>query len=148
MSTTGDLLASASQDETVRIWNLSGFDHCVLAHTLPCSRSASPATGSLPCLVGTVGDRHWSFASGEDAGRIEAYGGWVLGLTACVDGRHLVSASEDGMLAIWDLATQAQVKGRPRNVPLVVSQVANDGHIAVGDLGGGIQLLRIDGLER
>jgi hypothetical protein len=29
-----------------------------------------------------------------------------------------------------------------------VSQVADDAHVAVGDLGGGVQLLRIDGLER
>ncbi|WP_433292244.1 WD40 repeat domain-containing protein [Actinoplanes sp. CA-030573] len=146
LSPAGGMLASASQDGTVRIWDLNTFEHRVAAHDVPVFAVCFTGDGDLVASGGDDGViRFWSAASGDDAGHIEAHDGWVLGLAPGPGGGRLLSVSEDGTLAIWDLATR-RLRSRVglETVLWCLSPIAEDMRLAVGDLGGGVQLLRIE----
>jgi WD40 repeat protein len=104
------LLASASTDNTIRLWRL--VDH-QLERVLQ-----GPATGGgawsvvftpySHTLIAGYGDgqlREWRVADGQALAALTGHSGAVTGVSITPDGRQIVSASEDGTLRIWDTGT-------------------------------------------
>lgn len=133
----GRRIASVSRDRTLRVWNWStgACDTCVTAHdtavldvlALPGGRLATGAADGLVKL--------WR-EDGRALGGLAGHAGWVWQLAPLDDGR-IASASEDGRVCIWDVASMrcsAVLEGdRPLRTLLVL-----DGAVWTGDDAGHI----------
>ena len=104
----GRRAVSASEDETLKVWDLASGT-CV--HTL------EGHTDSVRAVVLTPDGRHavsasndhtlkvWDLASGTCVHTLEGHTEKVTDVALTADGRHAVSASRDDTLKVWDLAS-------------------------------------------
>jgi WD40 repeat protein len=149
VSPDSTLLASASQDHTVKLWDLTGSGHRVLDHGVQVFAVCFSTDGRT--VISGADDgviRIWDASTGDQTGALAAHEGWVLGLTPSADNHTLVSVSEDMTLAIWDLRDHSlRVRIGLDTVLWSISGLGTDDAVAVGDLGGGVQLLQLHGLH-
>jgi WD40 repeat protein len=144
-----DWLASASQDGTVRRWDLRASEHRVLEHGVPVFAVCfSPDGRSLISGADDGVIRIWDAATGEKTGELPGHDGWVLGLATAPDGHTLLSVSEDASLAVWD-TRDMRLRARIGldTVLWCVSELTPDTTVAIGDLAGGVQILALHGLS-
>ena len=108
------LLATASYDRTIRFWEApSGI----------CMRTLNFQDSQVNCMCISP-DRAYLAAGGNKhirlydlsatlqvpASTIESHAGNITSLVYLKDGKYLLSASEDGMIKIWDTRTMAMKK--------------------------------------
>ena len=112
VSPAGDLLATASADRTIKLWDIamdSTGDRLVrtlTGHTAavwgvdfaPDGRTLASASWD-----GTV--RLWDVSSGEQLAVLEGHTDWVYDVAYSPDGSLLASSSADGKVRLWDAAT-------------------------------------------
>jgi predicted 2-oxoglutarate/Fe(II)-dependent dioxygenase YbiX len=146
----GQRLVSVSRDRSLRVWDLAsgrceyadtGHDAALLAVAVvgPPDRPLL-ATGSADGLV-----RVAAALPGAQARQLAGHGGWVWAVAA-LGPAQLASASEDGSVRLWDLASGACVERLDTGVPLRTLAVAPDGQaLAVGGIDGRLRLWRRDG---
>lgn len=148
VSPDSTMLAFASQDCTVKLWNLTGTGHRVLDHGVPVFAVCFTADGRA--VISGADDgviRIWDADTGDQTGVLAAHEGWVLGVTPSPDNHTLLSVSADMTLAIWDLRDGSlRLRIGLDTVLCSVSGLGTDDAIALGDLGGGVQLLQLHGL--
>ncbi len=100
------LLASCSQDQTVRLWPIDGGEcrvlsghtdvvHAVVFHP-DGTRLASAARDGVVWL--------WDVARGEEVARLHGHKGAVYSLAFSKDGATLASGSGDATVRLWDTA--------------------------------------------
>ncbi len=108
----GSVLASASSDSAVRLWDvasgnelrtLTGHDGQAL------SVSFSPDGSLLASASSDATARLWDVASGKLLRTLGGHSGQVLSVSFSPDGRTLASASSDRTVRLWDVAS-----GRPQ----------------------------------
>jgi len=103
---SGELLASASADNTARLWEVkTGKEkHVLQGHGDVVENLAfspdnkSLATGSRDRTI-----RLWNIQSGKIMNILSGHKNGVYGLSFVTDGHYLVSASVDRTLRIWDI---------------------------------------------
>ncbi|KAB2568610.1 Vegetative incompatibility protein HET-E-1, partial [Lasiodiplodia theobromae] len=110
-SPDGSLVASASDDKTVRLWEAAtGSQRAVLEGHSDSVRSVvfSP-DGSL---VASASDdktvRLWEAATGSQRAVLEGHSGSVISVVFSPDGSLVASASSDNTVRLWEAATGSQ----------------------------------------
>merc|ERR1719510_927159 len=122
-SSTDPLMASCSNDQTVRVWvyetkeckmELREHDHVVECIAWA-PESAIPAIKEVievkevigPFLASGSRDktiRVWDVSSGQCVFTLLGHDNWIRGLSWHPGGKYLLSASDDKSLRIWDIA--------------------------------------------
>jgi len=130
-SPDGKVLASGSDDETIKLWNVARREasatlrgHSGPVHCLAFSPDGKTlASGGVDDAV-----RLWDTATGKQTTSFHLHFDVVSGVAFSADGKTLASASHDKTVKLWDLATgenSADLRGHPR--PVTALALAADG---------------------
>jgi WD40 repeat protein len=107
-SPDGNTLASASEDNTIRLWDTATGAHrqTLEGHGDRVNTVAfSPDGNTLASAAGDSTIRLWDTATGAHRQTLEGHGRWVWAVAFSPDGNTLASASDDKTIRLWDTAT-------------------------------------------
>ncbi len=108
LSPDGQRLASASDDQTVKVWDAAtGQESLTLkGHTGRVESVAfSPDGQRLASASGDQTVKVWDAATGQESLTLKGHTGEVMSVAFSPDGQRLASASEDQTVKVWDAAT-------------------------------------------
>jgi uncharacterized protein (TIGR03067 family) len=107
----GKTLATASFDQTVKLWDLpSGKDRATLeGHTDKVNCVVFSPDGKTLATAGLDGIvKLWDVATAKELATLKGHQGWVTAAAFTPDGKTLASASTDRTIKIWQIATQSE----------------------------------------
>ncbi|NRQ33100.1 hypothetical protein HII36_14795 [Nonomuraea sp. NN258] len=112
--TPGGVAGTASDDRTVRLWQVSGnrpLGAPLTGHTAEVRAMAFGPRGKLLVTASWDGTlRLWDTASGEPLGDpLTGHTGWVRGVAFSPDGALIATAGMDNTVRLWDVAAREQV---------------------------------------
>jgi WD40 repeat protein len=105
LSSDGSLIASGSEDTTVRIWDAErGIEIQRLEGHTKTVRSVAFSPDSQWIASASVDKtvRVWSSETGQPVGLpLTGHAGWVTSITFSIDGSQIISGSHDGIIRLW-----------------------------------------------
>ena len=110
VSANGQVLASGSQDCTIKVWNAATgkLQRTLTGHKDTIRSLAISADGrTLASGSGDTTIKLWELPTGKLIGTFSGHSSPVWSVAIAPDGKTLLSASEDGSVNIWNLATGA-----------------------------------------
>ncbi|MCC8243058.1 nSTAND1 domain-containing NTPase [Saccharothrix luteola] len=118
LSPDGGVLGTASDDRTVRLWEVPGHRPLgipLTGHTAEVRAMAFSPRGTLLATGSWDGTlRLWDTATGTPLGApLTGHTGWVRGATFSPDGTLIATAGMDSTVRLWDVAAQG-----PAGAPL------------------------------
>jgi WD40 repeat protein len=138
-----ELLASASADRTVRIWDpaTGAIERTLSGHTGGVNGVCGVRVDGRDLLASASADRTvriWDPATGAIERTLSGHTDWVNGVCAMrVDGRDLLaSASADRTVRIWDPATSHAIHVIPVHYEALGLALFNNGCLGVGSSAG------------
>jgi len=163
ISSDGSTLASASEDMTVKLWNLtasplSAQERVTLTgHTQQVTSVALSPDGSRAASGSwdqTI--KIWDAASGNELSTLTGPTAWVWSVAFSPDGKYLAAGSDDGMVNVWEVVSGQLVfaaDGQARGVMGVafspdgklLAGATGDGPIVVWDAANGAEKMRLPG---
>jgi WD40 repeat protein len=101
-------LASGSDDNTVRLWDLTTGTEiaCLVGHSDRVTALCMLPDGRLAAGHGNT-IRLWDLTTGAESARLVGHSDWVTALCMLPDGRF-ASGSWDRTIRLWDLSTGAE----------------------------------------
>ncbi len=107
---SGEMLASASADQTIKLWDIN---HKRQVNDLRGHRSiVSAVVFADEWLISAGWDyaiRVWDWHHGMEIKRLEAHPSWIYDLALFENDQYIAAASADGKITLWDVA-QATVQ--------------------------------------
>jgi WD40 repeat protein len=112
-SPDGRLLATASRDQTARLWDAAAGNtvRTLTGHTDGVTRVAFSPDGSVLATAScdrTI--RLWDAASGNTVRILTGHADWVRGVAFSPDGNVLATASDDQTARLWDAASGKTIR--------------------------------------
>ncbi|MBD1945374.1 AAA family ATPase [Coleofasciculus sp. FACHB-712] len=111
-SPDGKTLASASSDNTLKVWNLAtGKPIATLQghHEAVWSVSYSPDGKTLASASSDNTLKVWNLATGQEIATLQGHNEGVMSVSYSPDGKTLASASSDNTIKVWNLATGQEI---------------------------------------
>ncbi len=144
-----EVIASASDDKTIKIWNLNTRE---LLQTLTGHSDAVSAVAIAPSgdvLASGSWDKTikiWNLKTGELLNTLESHRGLISGLAISSDGQYLASGSKDSTIKLWNLETGALIRTfSGHNLSVLAVAISDDGKIlASGSADGTINLWEVE----
>ena len=112
ISRDGHLIATASNDGTVMVWELGSLRHpmTLTGHTEPVGAVAFSPDGTLIASGSRDNTlRIWNWRAKEEPRRFDGHEMHINSVAFSPDGHLLVSGSEDGTARVWSLETGEEV---------------------------------------
>ena len=108
VSANGQVLASGSQDCTIKVWNAATgkLQRTLMGHKGTIRTLAMSADGRI--LASGSGDttvKLWNLATGKLIRTFSGHSSPVWSVAIAKDGKTLISASENGSVSIWNVVT-------------------------------------------